>query len=66
MQVNHPGPGVYQQSTEQVWKCVTSVLKAVLPGPEDKLCVRGMGFDATCSLVLVDEAGEAIRYNTGI
>ena len=66
MQVNNPSPGVYQQSTRQIWKCVTSAVRAVvLPEAEagkDELLVRGVGFDATCSLVLVDGAGKAIGY----
>ena len=53
---------MYQQSTDQLWKCVASAVRAVLPEEDgDELVVRGVGFDATCSLVLVDEAGKAVR-----
>ena len=66
-QVNNPSPSVYQQSTRQIWKCVTSAVRAVVPEAEaeakgGQLVVRGVGFDATCSLVLVDGAGKTIGY----
>jgi ribulose kinase len=45
-----------EQSTEDIWAaichCSKTVLKAAAIDPE---LVRGIGFDATCSLVVLDE-----------
>ena len=62
--MNNPGPGVYQQSTKQIWQCVTDAVSGVLSSTEGAAAdcaVSGIGFDATCSLVIVDGSGEAIR-----
>jgi FGGY-family pentulose kinase len=64
--VDNPQPGLYHQSTRQVWECVGSTARQAvtggLPNETDLSCVRGIGFDATCSLVLVDGEGKTIRY----
>ena len=49
------------QSTEQMWESLTSAVRAL--GRVDGLSVRGVGFDATCSLVLVDKDGKAISID---
>ncbi|KAM7287019.1 FGGY carbohydrate kinase domain-containing protein [Ixodes scapularis] len=48
----NPKPEFYQQSSEQLWKSVCKVVKEVI---KDAKNVRGIGFDATCSLVILDE-----------
>ncbi len=61
LEVDNPRSGFYHQSTEQVWAaietCVADVLKNANGG------VKGIGFDATCSLVLVDGQGKTIRFD---
>ncbi len=56
-----PQPDFFEQSSENIWDCVATCLRAVLsessiePGK-----VKGIGFDATCSLVLVDAEGHPV------
>ncbi|KAA8892718.1 FGGY family of carbohydrate kinase [Sphaerosporella brunnea] len=49
-------PDFYEQSTEDIWSaichCSRSVLKTAAIEPE---LVKGIGFDATCSLAVLDE-----------
>ncbi|KAJ5632235.1 sugar kinase [Penicillium lividum] len=57
-----PEHGYYEQSTTDIWRCIcTAVQRAISQhniGPET---VRGIGFDATCSLsVFNSETGEPI------
>ena len=62
-QVHNPRPGMYMQSTEQMWNALTTAVFAVKPAADEThLSVRGVGFDATSSLVLVGKDGKAIRY----
>ncbi|XP_076829230.1 FGGY carbohydrate kinase domain-containing protein isoform X2 [Brachyhypopomus gauderio] len=48
-----PRPGHYEQSSEDIWTKCCSTVKKVTEGVEDR--VRGIGFDATCSLVVLDQ-----------
>lgn len=56
-----PQPDFVEQSSENIWDGVATCLRAVLgesgiePGK-----VKGIGFDATCSLVLVDAEGRPV------
>lgn len=51
-----PHPGHAEQSTDEIWAAVcTAVRAAVAASPEAR--VGGIGFDATCSLVLIDARG---------
>ena len=61
-QVHNPRPGVYMQSTEQIWSAITSAVLEVGPAAGVPPSERGVGFDATRSLVLVDRDEKAIRY----
>ncbi len=53
-----------QQSSEDIWKaCAVSVKEAVKNGginPED---IKGIGFDATCSLVVLDEINQPVSVS---
>ena len=53
--------GIAEQSSEQVWGAVcASVREAVANAGIDPATVAGIGFDATCSLVVRGRAGEAL------
>ena len=54
-----PVPGHVEQSSADIWRAVTEATRAALAasGPVD---IRGIGFDATCSLVVLDGDGEAV------
>ncbi len=52
------GADIVEQSSDQIWSAVCTAtqaaLKAAAVAPHD---VAGVGFDATCSLVVLDESG---------
>ena len=49
---------IAEQSSEDIWQAVAaSVREAVSKAAIDAAAVRGIGFDATCSLVVVGEGG---------
>ncbi|XP_046544873.1 FGGY carbohydrate kinase domain-containing protein-like [Haliotis rubra] len=46
----------YEQSSDNIWSAVTTTVKSVLEtSGVDKDQVRGVGFDGTCSLVVLDQ-----------
>jgi FGGY-family pentulose kinase len=48
-----PETGWYEQSTTNIWRCIcTSIQRAVTQANIDPNTVRGIGFDATCSLAV--------------
>ena len=53
IETRHPRPGMAQQSSSDIWYAVcTSVRGAVQHADVDAQEIRGIGFDATCSLVV--------------
>ncbi|KAK9979014.1 hypothetical protein ABG768_012461 [Culter alburnus] len=56
----------YEQSSEDIWsKCCRTVKRVTRD--IDVACVRGVGFDATCSLVVLDRHFQPVAVNhTGI
>nr|XP_018902387.1 PREDICTED: FGGY carbohydrate kinase domain-containing protein [Bemisia tabaci]XP_018902388.1 PREDICTED: FGGY carbohydrate kinase domain-containing protein [Bemisia tabaci] len=50
----NPKPNFHQQSSEDIWNAVCATVKEVCNGIE-KTAVKGIGFDATCSLVVLDK-----------
>ncbi|XP_063972729.1 FGGY carbohydrate kinase domain-containing protein isoform X2 [Diachasmimorpha longicaudata] len=52
-------PDFYEQSSEDIWDSVKKVVKNVVNGTP-KESIKGIGFDATCSLVLLDGAGRPV------
>ncbi|XP_069704948.1 FGGY carbohydrate kinase domain-containing protein [Periplaneta americana] len=51
-----PRPGYFEQSSDDIWEAVCCVVKEVTKNVDDN-AVKGIGFDATCSLVVVDAEG---------
>ncbi len=48
-----PQHGYYEQSTTDIWKCIcNSVKRALSQANVDSSSIRGIGFDATCSLAV--------------
>ncbi|XP_012055305.1 PREDICTED: FGGY carbohydrate kinase domain-containing protein [Atta cephalotes] len=62
LEIFHPAPNFYEQSSDNIWSAVCHVVKSVVAdiSAED---VKGIGFDATCSMVAVDEAGLSITVS---
>ena len=54
-----PRPGHVQQSTADIWGAVCRAVREAATAAGD-VTVRGIGFDATCSLALVDGAGQPV------
>ena len=51
-----PKQDYFNQSSTEIWEAVCSCVKqAVAQASIDHTAVRGIGFDATCSLVVLDE-----------
>jgi D-ribulokinase len=58
----HKGPGdIAEQSSDDIWQAVSaSVRGAVVQSGVDPTSIKGIGFDATCSLVVVDARGRPL------
>jgi ribulose kinase len=53
---------IFEQSTLDIWSQITSAVRDVLTESKvDKSQVKGIGFDATCSLAVTDVKGKAIE-----
>ncbi|KAI8373814.1 hypothetical protein BD560DRAFT_393618 [Blakeslea trispora] len=56
--LHNPRHDIYQQSSENIWSsivtCVRNILATAQLEPEH---IKGIGFDATCSLVVLDKEG---------
>ncbi|XP_053929008.1 FGGY carbohydrate kinase domain-containing protein isoform X4 [Cuculus canorus] len=57
-----PQPDHYEQSSADIWAACCSVTKRVVCGV-DAGQIRGVGFDATCSLVVVDKQFQPLAVN---
>lgn len=58
----NPKPDFYQQSSEDIWESCCEVIREVKKiVPKEK--IKGIGFDATCSLVAVDGAGCSVSVS---
>ncbi|KAL0272235.1 UNVERIFIED_CONTAM: hypothetical protein PYX00_005291 [Menopon gallinae] len=50
----NPKRDFYEQSSNDIWKCCCEAIKEVSKGVDAAL-IKGIGFDATCSLVVIGE-----------
>lgn len=62
IQIFKPHSEFFEQSSENIWQKVCECVKKVSAGVSNKEIV-GIGFDATCSLVLFDKAGQPLTVN---
>ncbi|XP_033372287.1 FGGY carbohydrate kinase domain-containing protein isoform X2 [Parus major] len=63
IQIWEPRPDHYEQSSADIWAACCSVTKEVVRGV-DASQIRGLGFDATCSLVVVDKQLQPLAVNS--
>lgn len=57
---------IFEQSTADIWSAVGTVIRAVLKDAGvDPSQVKGLGFDATCSLAVTDFEGEPVVVTKG-
>ncbi|XP_017843809.2 FGGY carbohydrate kinase domain-containing protein [Drosophila busckii] len=57
-----PEPHYYEQSTDDIWQAICKVVKQVIAGI-NKSQVKGIGFDATCSLVILGTDGAPLTVS---
>ncbi|XP_027734833.1 FGGY carbohydrate kinase domain-containing protein isoform X3 [Empidonax traillii] len=62
IQIWEPQPDHYEQSSADIWAACCSVTKKVVCGV-DAAQIRGVGFDATCSLVVLDKQFQPLAVN---
>ena len=56
----HEAGNVVEQSSSDIWAaCVASVRAAMAEAALPLSAVKGIGFDATCSLVVLDAGGQS-------
>ena len=61
----HEAGSVVEQSSSGIWDaCVASVRAAMAEATLPASAIKGIGFDATCSLVVVDAAGNPLTVST--
>ena len=59
-----PKANFVEQSSENIWQSICSCCHQVLAETGiDKATIKGIGFDATCSLVLIDEYGNPVSVD---
>ncbi|NXK50965.1 FGGY protein, partial [Chauna torquata] len=63
IQIWEPQPDHYEQSSTDIWEACCAVTKKVVCGI-DASRIRGVGFDATCSLVVVDKQFQPLAVNS--
>jgi D-ribulokinase len=61
----HEAGSVVEQSSSDIWAaCVASVRAAMAEAALPASAVKGIGFDATCSLVVLDAGGHPLTVST--
>ena len=61
----HEAGSVAEQSSSEIWAaCAASVRTAMAEAALPASAIKGIGFDATCSLVVVDVAGNPLTVTT--
>jgi FGGY-family pentulose kinase len=59
IRMNRPHPNHVEQSSGDIWRAVVEAVRAAVATSGD-VTVKGIGFDATCSLVVVDAEGAPV------
>ncbi|GLH03762.1 uncharacterized protein GBIM_09616 [Gryllus bimaculatus] len=57
-----PKPNFFEQSSDDIWRACCKTVKAVTENISPA-CVKGVGVDATCSLVVVDKEGKPLSVS---
>jgi FGGY-family pentulose kinase len=61
----HPAPDHVEQSSEDIWRACVRATRAALRGAGLKAAaIKGIGFDATCSLVALDAQDRPVTVST--
>lgn len=62
LEIFHPAQNFYEQSSDNIWTAVCHVIKSVVADISANN-VKGIGFDATCSLVAIDKTGSPVTVS---
>ncbi|OAD56950.1 FGGY carbohydrate kinase domain-containing protein [Eufriesea mexicana] len=62
LEIFHPISNFYEQSSDNIWSAVCHVVKSVVADISADN-VKGIGFDATCSLVAIDKTGSPVTVS---
>jgi FGGY-family pentulose kinase len=62
LRIWRPRPGFAQQSSADIWDAVVQAVRAAREAA-GAVAICGIGFDATCSLVLLDGAGDPVSVD---
>ena len=64
IQMWKPEVDYYEQSSDDIWKCICECAKQVMQeSGVAPAAVKGLGFDATCSLVALDGDGQPVTVS---
>lgn len=64
IQVWYESGDIVEQSSDDIWRaCVTAVRRILAEAALPPAAVKGIGFDATCSLVVLDPAGRPLTVS---
>ena len=64
IQIWRPQADFVEQSSEDIWRACRAAVHGALAGSDvEAVHVRGLGFDATCSLVVLDERGRQVSVS---
>ncbi|XKL62943.1 hypothetical protein PGB90_005307 [Kerria lacca] len=58
----NPEPDFYEQSSNQIWQSCCRVMKKII-SRVSPASIKGIGFDATCSLAVFDIKGKPVSVN---
>ncbi|MTJ80488.1 MAG: FGGY-family carbohydrate kinase [Telmatospirillum sp.] len=58
-----PETDFVEQSSDDIWRAVCHSVRAAVAEAGTGVTVRGIGFDATCSLVAIDGAGQPVTVS---
>ncbi|MEX2344287.1 MAG: FGGY-family carbohydrate kinase [Balneolaceae bacterium] len=62
----HPQQDYVEQSSEEIWQaCCNTIKEAVKNAEINPFDIQGIGFDATCSLVVLDQDDQPISVTPG-
>src|SRR4029077_5965127 len=65
LQLHRPEPDHVEQSSDDIWRACCAATRTAVRGADlDPAAIRGMGFDATCSLVLLDEHDKPVSVSS--
>ncbi|ORX44244.1 Pentulose kinase [Hesseltinella vesiculosa] len=64
IETHHPVSDIYEQSTDNIWASIVKAThQAMAQAHTTPDAIKGIGFDATCSLAVLDRYGQPLSVN---